>query len=573
MAIVFTFLISLLLLLYVYGFNTITYQYKNRISSRLTSSSSISSSSSIPSSSSPSSSLSTKKSTLFKLYAKIEEVSDDTRIADIVTLLKNVIDPDSGSDIINGGFCDTNSITTNANGDVELTINAEKLGSSANDIIELCKKQLRALLWTKNIIVNTEEKRVQDSAVGLPNGNAGQKMTKPAGMAKVKNVIAVSSCKGGVGKSTVSVNLAYTLSMAGAKVGILDADIYGPSLPTMTKPVSTEVVYANNQIQPLEYEGVKLMSMGFINKGASIMRGPMVNQILNQFVTLCNWGELDYLVVDMPPGTGDIQLTLAQIVDISAAVIVTTPQRLSFVDVVKGIDLFDTVNVPCVAVVENMAEYDTYSFPPEFFEKLGEKVTSVASAATAFNPDPSQAFSAVTDVIKQSIEAQKLPKRVFGEGHTQRLRDMWGLDNIVSLPLLEDVSKCGDTGLPYVKAYPKSVVSTTMIGLANGVINEVKRLSKETEIPSFSFDSVLGTVQFKGNQISPFELRCDCRCATCIEELTGKKLLNPDTVPKNVKPLNMAPIGRYAMSFDWSDGHRSLYPFRQVASLVEKMKK
>ena len=556
MTLLFTFLISLIFLLYVHGFNAIRYQNRNKISSKL------------------SSSLSTKKSLLFKLYAKIEEVSDDTRIADIVTLLKNVIDPDSGNDIINGGFCDTKSITTNGNGDVELTVNAEKLGSSASDVIDLCKKQLKALLWTKNIIINTEEKRIQDSAVGLPNGNnAGQKMAKPAGMAKVKNVIAVSSCKGGVGKSTVSVNLAYTLSMAGARVGILDADIYGPSLPTMTKPASTEVVYANNQIQPLEYEGVKLMSMGFINKGASIMRGPMVNQILNQFVTLCNWGELDYLVVDMPPGTGDIQLTLAQIIDISAAVIVTTPQRLSFVDVVKGIDLFDTVNIPCVAVVENMAEYDTYSFPPEFFEKLGEKVTSVASAATAFNPDPSQAFTAVTNVIKQSIEAQKIPKRVFGEGHTQRLRDMWGLENIVSLPLLEDVSKCGDTGLPYVKAYPKSVVSTTMIDLANGVINEVKRLSKETEVPSFTFDSVVGTIQFKGNQISPFELRCDCRCATCIEELTGKKLLNPDTVPKNVKPLNMAPIGRYAMSFDWSDGHRSLYPFRQVTSLVEKMKK
>lgn len=512
---------------------------------------------------------------IFKLNAKVEEVTGDidTKIDDIITILKNVIDPDTGTDIISGGFCDTNSITTNANGDVEITINAVKLGESANDIIEICKKQLTSLLWTKNIIVNTTEKRIQDSAVGLPNSNAGQKMATPAGMAKVKNIIAVSSCKGGVGKSTVSVNLAYTLQLAGAKVGILDADIYGPSLPTMTKPSTTEVVFANNQIQPLEYEGVKLMSMGFVNKGASIMRGPMVNQILNQFVSLCNWGELDYLIVDMPPGTGDIQLTLAQIIDISAAVIVTTPQRLSFVDVVKGIDLFDTVNVPCVAVVENMAEYDTYSFPPGFFEALGQKATSVASAATAFNPDPSQAYPAVTDVIQKAIESQKVPKRVFGEGHTQRLRDMWGLDNIVSLPLLEDVSKCGDTGLPYVKAYPQSVVSRTMIELANGVINEVKRLSKETEMPSFTFDNVLGTVQFKGAQISPFELRCDCRCATCIEELTGKKLLNPDSVPKNIKPLAMAPIGRYAMSFDWSDGHRSLYPFRQVGSLVDKLKK
>ena len=135
------------------------------------------------------------------------------------------------------------------------------------------------------------------------------------------------------------------------------------------------------------------------NHSDMVIENYSILQILNQFVSLCNWGELDYLIIDMPPGTGDIQLTLAQIVNISAAVIVTTPQRISFVDVVKGVDLFDTVNIPCVAVVENMADYSTYSFPEGFYEALGAKAATAAAVSTAFNKE------SCCDLLKRCISS------------------------------------------------------------------------------------------------------------------------------------------------------------------------
>ena len=500
-------------------------------------------------------------------------VEYDRKKTEILSQLKKVIDSDIGDDIVSAGRI--RKIDISGEDTIDLQLVAQNVNTPVNDEMKnLCVDTLKLLPWVKNINVTLFPKtssvieiedEVKSSVIGDPTTQIS------GGLDQIKHIIAVSSCKGGVGKSTVAVNLAYTLQRAGAKVGILDADIYGPSLPTMTKPQSTNIVFANNQLKPLEFAGVKLMSMGFINNGAAIMRGPMVNQILNQFVSLTNWGALDYLVIDMPPGTGDIQLTLAQIMNISAAVIVTTPQRLSFVDVVKGIDLFDTVNIPSIAVVENMAEYSTYDFQDDFFVSLGKKVASVAAVSAALNSDPSKSFESVTKVLKEEIELRKVQRRLFGPGHKHRLREMWGMEHIISIPLMDDIAASGDSGLPHVLQYPDSDMAASMTLLAEAVVKELNRLNSSS--PSLSLDRTTTEVIYDGfSRISSFKLRLDCRCAVCVEEFTGKRLLDSSAVPSDVKPMSTAPIGRYAASIDWSDGHKSLYPFRQIANLILSQK-
>ena len=173
----------------------------------------------------------------------------------------------------------------------------------------------------------------------------------------VANVVAVSSGKGGVGKSTTAVNLALALAAEGARVGLLDADIYGPSLPLMMGVEGRPESEDGKTMQPLENHGVKVMSIGFLVDAdqAVVWRGPMATQALDQLLRQTNWGELDYLVIDMPPGTGDIQLTLSQRVPVTGAVIVTTPQDIALLDAKKGLNMFEKVGVPILGIVENMA--------------------------------------------------------------------------------------------------------------------------------------------------------------------------------------------------------------------------
>lgn len=184
----------------------------------------------------------------------------------------------------------------------------------------------------------------------------GQQVQPKLPITGVKNLIAVGSGKGGVGKTTVSVNLAIALARMGYKTGLLDADVYGPNVPLMMGTNSTPTAIGE-RIQPLEKYGVKLMSMGFLNPGDKplVWRGPMLHSVIQQFLRGVDWGELDYLVIDLPPGTGDVQLSLVQTAPITGAVVVTTPSDVSLEDARKAVHMFEQVRVPLLGIVENMS--------------------------------------------------------------------------------------------------------------------------------------------------------------------------------------------------------------------------
>ncbi|XP_054780236.1 fe-S cluster assembly factor HCF101, chloroplastic isoform X2 [Prosopis cineraria] len=245
-------------------------------------------------------------------------VSTGTAEDDVLKALSEIIDPDFGTDIVTCGFVKDLQIEETL-GEVSFRLELTTPACPIKDMFEQKANEVVAMLpWVKNV-------KVTMSAQPAKPIFAGQ---LPAGLQTISNIVAVSSCKGGVGKSTVAVNLAYTLASMGARVGIFDADVYGPSLPTMVSPENRllEMNPEKRTIIPTDYLGVKLVSFGFAGQGRAIMRGPMVSGVINQLLTTTEWGELDYLVIDMPPGTGDIQLTLCQ--------------------------------VPCVAVVENMCHFD-----------------------------------------------------------------------------------------------------------------------------------------------------------------------------------------------------------------------
>jgi ATP-binding protein involved in chromosome partitioning len=265
---------------------------------------------------------------------------------DVLRALSVVKDPDLGRDLVSLGMIE--NVDIDPDGNVGFTI---VLTTPACPVKEQLKQQSEHV-----VSVLPGVKAV--SAVVTSRVRSGT-MTQREGIPGVRNTVAVASGKGGVGKSTVAVNLALALAREGASVGLLDADVYGPNVPLMMGSTAHPIQGADDKIVPIDAHGIKLMSMGFFIDADSpvIWRGPMLTKLLTQFMYDVNWGELDYLIMDMPPGTGDIQLTTAQSVPLTGAVMVSTPQDVALLDASKALMMFKKLNVPVLGLVENMSTF------------------------------------------------------------------------------------------------------------------------------------------------------------------------------------------------------------------------
>src|SRR5215204_5477517 len=321
----------------------------------------------------------------------------------ILEALSNVQEPDLGKDLV----------TLNMIKDIEIS------GNNVSFTVVLTTPACPLKDMIGNACVNAIKLLVNKEAVVKVNftSNTTTKRTDPGSvLPKVKNIIAVVSGKGGVGKSTVAANLALALSQGGAKVGLMDADIYGPSVPIMfgvrgERPMMMDVGGDKGMIVPLERFGIKLMSIGLLvdEKSAVVWRGPMASSAIRQFVTDVFWDELDYLIIDMPPGTGDIHLTLVQTVPVTGAVIVTTPQDVALADAKKAIGMFSQaqIKVPVIGLVENMSYFTPAELPDNKYY-------------------------------------------IFGKEGGKRLAEEYDLPFLGQIPLVQSIREAGDQGVPIV---------------------------------------------------------------------------------------------------------------------------
>jgi len=347
---------------------------------------------------------------------------------EVLDALRPIVDPDFNKSIVDLGFVKNIHIDgERVSFDIELTTPACPVKA---EFERAAKERVEALPGVARATIQMTA-QTRSANVASPNAEA---------LPGVRNTIAVASGKGGVGKSTTALNLALALRATGASVGLMDADVYGPSVPLLTG-VSGRPDAVDKRIHPLEGYGLKLMSMGFFLTDDSpvIWRGPMVHGLIRQFLTDVEWGELDYLVIDSPPGTGDAALTLTQQAPLSGALIVTTANDLSLIDARKGLKMFQKVNVPVLGILENMS----YFTPPEP-EFAGRKYY------------------------------------LFGEGGGRRIAEELGVDFLGEVPIDPRIVEGGDRGEPIVACEPDSPTAQIYRELAGTIARKLAVLAQKT---------------------------------------------------------------------------------------------
>ncbi len=375
--------------------------------------------------------------------------------------------------------------------------------------------------------------REKDSQ-GVPKPVGDHRAGKP-GLSSVKNIIAIASGKGGVGKSSVATNLAVALRDSGLSVGLLDADIYGPSQPGMFGAGNERPEIVENHIKPLNRHGISFISMGLLpgGDGPVVWRAPLAIKIIHQFLGNVLWGKLDYLLIDLPPGTGDVQLTLAQQASLTGAIIVTTPQEIALGVAKKGLRMFEQVNVPILGIIENMSG---------FLCKHCQKETAI-----------------------------------FGAGGGKRMAGECNVPLLGTIPLDPEIMASGEDGIPVLVKSPDSPASRAYLNLAGKLKERIDLGDTEGKIiePThieLSSDSELRVRWPDGHEglHTAYYLRINCKCAACQDEDTGRRTLDPDGVHLDIKFTGVGRVGRYAIGPNFSDGHNTgIYSFQRLREFCE----
>jgi ATP-binding protein involved in chromosome partitioning len=441
----------------------------------------------------------------------------------VLNALRMVRDPDLGRDIVALGFVKDVKI---CGGAVSFTI---ELTTPACPVREQMRAQARAAVAALPG-VETVEVRLTSQ---VRTGAARQGGLLPAG---IRNVVPVASGKGGVGKSTVAANLALALAHTGARVGMMDADAYGPSQPTILGKTDPPVRRSDGRLEPPIAHGVKTISMGYFLKPdeVTLWRGPMLHKMIEQFFGGVAWGELDYLIVDLPPGTGDVQLSLCQAIPLTGAVVVTTPQDVALNVAKKAIFMFHRLNTPILGLVENMAYY--------VCPHCGSR------------------------------------DDVFGAGGGRRCAEQLEIPFLGEIPLLTSIRTTSDAGIPIVVAQPDSPGAQAFRIVAENLAAQISihalgagAAALPKVEPADGAGIRIAWPDGGVSHIAARDLRIACPCAACVDETTGRRRLDPARIPEDVHARAIRPVGRYAVHIEWSDGHTTgIYSFdllRRLATL------